>query len=64
MYRLSVCAGTLLQDLPFIERLQKIADAGFLVDLWGWEEDAIDTIAADSRIEIGAMPGWIGEGAT
>jgi hydroxypyruvate isomerase len=60
MYRLSVCAGTLLQDLPFVERLQKIAGAGFLVDLWGWEEDAIDTIAADSRIEISAMPGWIG----
>jgi hydroxypyruvate isomerase len=60
MYRLSVCAGTVLQDVPFAQRVKEIARAGFLVDFWGWEEGAIDTIAADPAIEIGAIPGWIG----
>ena len=60
MYRLSVCAGTLLQNLPFAQRIRHIADAGFIVDLWDWEEDAVDAIGADPGIEIGAMPGWIG----
>ena len=60
MFKLSVCAGTVLQNLPFIERVREIAGAGFLVDLWSWEEDALETIAADATITIGAMPGWSG----
>ena len=60
MYRLSLCAGTLLQKLPFAERVRHIAAAGFIVDLWDWEEDAVDAIGADPGIDIGAMPGWIG----
>lgn len=60
MYRLSVCAGTVLQAMPFEQRVREIARAGFLVDLWSWEENAINTIAAEPDIEIGAIPGWIG----
>ena len=60
MYRLSVSAGTVLQKIPFEQRVREIAAAGFLVDLWSWEESAIDTIAADPHIVIGAIPGWSG----
>ena len=31
MYRLAICADTVFLDLPFKERLKKIAEAGFLV---------------------------------
>ena len=58
MFQLSICAGTVLQDLPFLERVRAIARAGFAVDLWGWEDDALDEIAADPDITIGAIPGW------
>jgi len=58
MFQLSVCAGTVLQDLPFLDRVREIARAGFLVDLWGWEDDALETIASDANITIGAIPGW------
>ena len=60
MYRLSVCAGTVLQEVPFEQRVKDIAKAGFLVDLWSWQDSAIDAIAADPDIEIGAIPGWAG----
>lgn len=58
MFRLSVCAGTVLTDLPFLDRVRRIAERGFVVDLWGWEEEALDAIAADPQIEIGAIAGW------
>ena len=60
MFRLSVCEGTVLRGLSFLERVRAIARAGFGVDLWGWEESAIDAIAGDPDIEICAMPGWVG----
>ena len=60
MFRLSVCEGTVLRDLSFLERVRTISRAGFGVDLWGWEDDALDAIADDPDIEICAMPGWSG----
>ncbi len=58
MFQLSVCAGTFLQGLPFLQRVREIARAGFLVDLWGWEDNALGEIAADSNITISSLPGW------
>ena len=58
MFQLSICSGTVLQALPFLERVRAIARAGFAVDFWGWEDDALDEIAADPDITIGAIPGW------
>jgi hydroxypyruvate isomerase len=37
VYQLSVCADTVFLELPFDERVKKIADAGFLVEFWGWK---------------------------
>ena len=37
MYQLSVCADTVFLEVPFEERVKKIADAGFLVEFWGWQ---------------------------
>lgn len=37
MYQLSVCADTVFLELPFEERVKKIAGAGFLVEFWGWK---------------------------
>lgn len=58
MFRLSVCTGTVLQDLPFDKRVKRVAELGFEVELWGWEDSALDAIAADSDITIAAVPGW------
>ena len=37
MFRLSVCADTVFCDLPFEQRVKGIAQAGFLVEFWGWQ---------------------------
>ena len=60
MYRLSVCAGTVLQALPFLPRVRQIAKAGFIVDFWAIQKEAIDAIAADPKIQVGSIPGWVG----
>ena len=60
MFRLSICEGTVLRNLSFLERVRTISRAGFGVDLWGWEDGALDSIADDPDIEICAMPGWAG----
>ena len=60
MFQLSVCAGTVLQNLSFLDRVREIAQAGFMVDLWGWEEASLDEIAADPNITISCIPGWQG----
>ena len=49
MFQLSACADTLYGDLPFVERAQKLAAAGFLVEFWGWHDRDIDALAADSK---------------
>ena len=59
MYRLSVCADTVFLDLPFAERVKKIAEAGFLVEFWGWKGRNLDVIR-NSQIEVCSFSGTQG----
>ena len=44
MYQLAVCAETVFQELPFEERVKKIAEAGFLVEFWRHREHNVDAL--------------------
>jgi hydroxypyruvate isomerase len=55
--KLSVCADTVFIDLPFEQRAKKIAEAGFLVEFWGWKGRNLDALAADPQIQIGIING-------
>jgi hydroxypyruvate isomerase len=57
MFRLSVCADTLFLDLPFVQRMHEIAQAGFLVEFWGWQGRDLEAIVADPTIQISAFTG-------
>ena len=57
MFRLSVCADTVFCDLPFEQRVKEIAQAGFLVEFWGWQGRDIDAIAGDATVRISALTG-------
>jgi hydroxypyruvate isomerase len=35
-YRLAVSAEMVFVDLPLLERVRRIADAGFEVEIWNW----------------------------
>ena len=58
MYCLSVCADTMFLGLPFVERVKKIAAAGFLVEFWNWNGRDIETLASDSNVRISAFTGY------
>jgi hydroxypyruvate isomerase len=59
MYRLSICADTVLLDLPFEERLPIIHEAGFLVEFWGWKGRKLDVIS-QHNIEVCGFSGTQG----
>jgi hydroxypyruvate isomerase len=59
MFRLSICADTIFLKLPFVERVKRIAQAGFLVEFWGWSGRDIDAIASDPNIRISAFTGYL-----
>jgi hydroxypyruvate isomerase len=44
-YRLAVCAEMVFLDLPFPERVRRIADLGFEVEMWNWATKDIDALA-------------------
>jgi hydroxypyruvate isomerase len=58
MFRLAVSAEMVFLDLPFEERVRRIADLGFEVEIWDWTKKDVDALA-----KIGAtfssMTGYI-----
>lgn len=58
MYCLSVCADTVFLDLPFLERVRRIAACGFLVEFWNWAGRDIDALAQAPNIRISAFTGY------
>ena len=41
-YRLAASAEMLFLDLPFEERVRRIADLGFEVEIWDWTAKDVD----------------------
>jgi hydroxypyruvate isomerase len=44
-YRLAVCAEMVFLDLPFPDRVRRIADLGFEVEMWNWATKDVDALA-------------------
>ena len=64
--RLAVCAEMVFLDLPFTERVRRIAKAGFDAEIWDWTRHDIDALAATGAM-FSSMTGYIrgdfGDGA-
>jgi hydroxypyruvate isomerase len=45
-YRLAACAEMLFLDRPFADRVRRIAERGFEVELWSWPGKDLDALAA------------------
>jgi hydroxypyruvate isomerase len=43
--KLAACAEMVFLDLPFAERIRRIADLGFEVEIWNWVTKDIDALA-------------------
>ncbi len=55
---LAVCAEMVFLDLPFEERIRRIADLGFQVEIWNWTAHDIDALAATGA-RFSSMTGYL-----
>ena len=57
-YRLAVSAEMVFVDLPFVERVRRIADAGFEVEIWDWTKKDVDALVRTGAT-FSSMTGYI-----
>ncbi|ALC06291.1 hydroxypyruvate isomerase [Corynebacterium deserti GIMN1.010] len=57
-FQLAACAEMLYLDLPFNERVQRISDQGFLVEIWDWSNKDIPTLV-NTGAEFSSMTGYL-----
>jgi hydroxypyruvate isomerase len=57
-YRLAVCAEMVFLDLPFADRVRRIADLGFEVEMWNWATKDIDALAGTGAT-FSSMTGYL-----
>jgi len=57
-FTLAVCAEMVFTDLPFVERVRRIHDLGFQVEIWDWTAKDIDALAATGA-RFSSMTGYV-----
>lgn len=58
MFRLAACAEMIYLDLPFVERVERIHDQGFEVELWDWSAKDLGRLAATGAV-FSSMTGYL-----
>jgi hydroxypyruvate isomerase len=56
--RLAVCAEMVFTDLPVTERVRRIDDLGFDVEIWSWHDKDLDALAATGA-RFSSMTGYL-----
>jgi hydroxypyruvate isomerase len=57
-YHLAVCAEMVFVDLPFPDRVRRIADLGFEVEMWNWATKDVDELAGTGAT-FSSMTGYL-----
>lgn len=57
-FRLAACAEMLFTHLPFVERVQRIHERGFMVEIWDWSHKDLAALAATGA-EFSSMTGYL-----
>jgi hydroxypyruvate isomerase len=57
-FTLAVCAEMVFTDLPFVERVRRIDDLGFQVEIWDWTVKDVDALAATGAT-FSSMTGYV-----
>ena len=57
-YRLAASAEMLYRDLPFVERVERIRDQGFEVEIWDWTTKDLHALAATGAT-FSSMTGYL-----
>ena len=57
-FTLAVCAEMVFTDLPFVERVRRIDELGFQVEIWDWTAKDIDALRATGAT-FSSMTGYV-----
>jgi hydroxypyruvate isomerase len=57
-FELAACAEMLFFDLPFVERVRRLTDLGFQVEIWGWPDKDIRALRR-SGATFSSMTGYV-----
>jgi hydroxypyruvate isomerase len=57
-FTLAVCAEMVFLDLPIVDRVHRIHDLGFQVEIWDWTTKDVDALAA-TRATFSSMTGYV-----
>jgi hypothetical protein len=57
-FTLAVCSEMVFRDLPIIERIKKIDELGFQVEIWDWTKHDIKALA-NSGATFSSMTGYV-----
>jgi hydroxypyruvate isomerase len=57
-FRLAVCAEMVFLDLPFAERVARIAELGFEAEMWNWADKDIDALIRTGAT-VSSMTGYL-----
>lgn len=60
-FTLAVCAEMVFVDLPMTERVTRLHDAGFAVEIWNWTAHDVDALAAlaERGVNFTSMTGYL-----
>ncbi|WP_434660962.1 TIM barrel protein [Paraburkholderia sp. A3BS-1L] len=58
MFKLAVCAEMIFRSLPFVERVRRIAELGFQVEIWDWTKHDL-TELQQTGATFSSMTGYI-----
>lgn len=56
--RLAVCSEMVFTDLPLLERVRRIDELGFDVEIWSWHDKDLDALAATGA-RFSSMTGYL-----
>ncbi len=57
-FELAVCSEMVFTDLPIIDRVQRIDDMGFAVEIWSWHDKDLQALA-DTGARFSSMTGYL-----
>ncbi len=57
-FQLAVCAEMVFRDLPLVERVARIHDLGFAVEIWSWHDKDLDALARTGAV-FTSMTGYL-----
>ena len=57
-FRLAASAEMVFLDLPFEERVRRIADLGFEVEIWNWTTKDVDALV-ETGATFSSMTGYV-----